>query len=148
VSAATELQRYVNSIQFGLEGGRPSLTHEIAGPFGVSAAGFEPPRTVVYTAAPRPLRTSSGEWIHEGNLGYRIRLTPEFEPPKSDHWYESAWVRVTGVGLVLVGVGLAGGTIVEDILSGGLGLVDDPATFYAAWKVMQQGGRMVLQGAY
>jgi hypothetical protein len=79
-----------------------------------------------------------------GQVGFELRATvipkPSMKPRASEPtWWERNWGYVAGAGLI-VGAGLlVVGTVVEDVATGGAGIVDDPASFAAAGALASAG---------
>lgn len=131
-------------VQFTREG--VTLGHEIMGPFGGTEIGFMPPSTLIYAASPRPVSGKLKGWVFTGKLGYKleVKVTPNRPAPVYAPRYSPApgvqirqWLVDNGkyvvAGVIIVGaVVLVVGTLVEDILTLGGGIADDPISFAAA----------------
>lgn len=57
------------------------------------------------------------------------------------------WSRIIGVGLVVVAGAVVVGTLVEDFLTAGAGIADDPASFALAGAAFTRGLAMIRGGA-
>ena len=79
-----------------------------------------------------------------GQVGFELRATvtplPFHGPEAMERsWWERNWERVVGTGLI-VGAGLlVAGTVVEDVVTGGAGIADDPASLAAAAAMARAG---------
>jgi hypothetical protein len=120
-----------------------TLSHEIAGPFGVSGVRVVPPNRVSYSFAPKPVESTLGPWVVSGKVGYEVTLEILPNPPRAvpieTPWYEEAldWVGEHSDYLVAAGFAVAGAAIItatlaEDAATFGAGTADDPLSFAAA----------------
>jgi hypothetical protein len=93
--------------------------------------------------------TPVGVLNFRGQVGFELRATvfplPMHGPRASEpSWWDRNWGYVVGTAL-LVGAGLVVvGTLAEDVVTGGAGIVDDPASFAAAGSMGGCGSRGVL----
>lgn len=110
-----------------------------AGDNRVVQAGFTfPPGVVPNYAKPNEMVKIWPSTISPGVIAYQTQ-EPERQAAQSKGEGHSFLDIATGVGLGLAGVGLAIGTVVEDVGTGGVGILDDPASF-AASAAMIRGG--------
>lgn len=107
--------------------------------------------TIKASMSPKPVSFKHKKIVYEGNVGMEIefQLIPD-RVKEPAPWYERAydWVADKGEvivgGAIIVGAGvLVGATLVEDVLTGGAGAVDDPVSFAAASAMFGRGLQMV-----
>ena len=107
--------------------------------------------TIKAAMTPKPVKFKNKSIIYEGEVGLEIefQLIPD-KVKEPAPWYERAydWVVDNGEvvvgGAIIVGAGvLVGATLVEDVLTGGAGIADDPVSFATASAMFGRGLQMV-----
>lgn len=131
----------------GIGGGEMSVGTTWGTDLETNEVRFTPPNRFAYigqTAVDFDRQTAVGIINFRGQLGFELRATivplPLHGPRATEPtWWERNWKYVVGTGL-LVGAGLlVVGTIVEDVVTGGAGIADDPASFAAAGAMATAG---------
>jgi hypothetical protein len=127
-----------NEVSIGTTWGTDLETNEVR---------FTPPNRFAYIgqASLNFMRlTPVGIINFRGQIGFELRATvlplPQLRPRAIEKgWWERNWGYVAGAALI-VGAGLlVAGTIVEDVATGGAGILDDPASFAAAGAMATAG---------
>lgn len=133
------------------EGKAAELKFELAVASKVNGAVFMtqkvaviPPTTVRYTLEPQSIAGEHDPFVFKGTFGYQLDVTPNISGPQpqaqpvvSPSPQEvSKWV---GVVLLVAAGGIIVGTIVEDVLTAGAGVADDPISFGAAAALARTG---------
>ncbi|MFF8377839.1 RHS repeat-associated core domain-containing protein, partial [Streptomyces sp. NPDC015661] len=109
-----------------------------AGDNRVVQAGFAfPPGVVPNYAKPNEMVKVWPSTISPGVIAYQTQ-EPERKAAQSKGDGHSFLDIATGVGLGLAGVGLAIGTVVEDVGTGGVGILDDPVSFAASGALIRE----------
>jgi hypothetical protein len=91
---------------------------------------------VVVEITPKPPRGPSPQPIRVTNPAPRTAPAPS----------GTDWGKVIGVGLIITGGAIITATLVEDFLTAGVGVADDPASFAAASAALARGA-LLLRGA-
>lgn len=113
--------------------------------------------TLKGSISPKPVKFTHKDIMFEGNVGMDIEIMiipDKIRVPDPIPWYERAWdeaaefVRDNGkvvVGGVIIvgGVVVIGATLAEDVVTGGAGVADDPASFAAAAAMFGKGLQMI-----
>ncbi|MEO8057196.1 MAG: LysM peptidoglycan-binding domain-containing protein [Burkholderiales bacterium] len=94
------------------------------------------------------------------DVKFVIEITPKLQPPAGPSpqplryappvrvpQYQTDWGRVIGTGLVATAAVIVVATIVEDVLTAGVGVADDPASFAAASAALLRGLAMIRGAA-
>lgn len=123
-----------------------SVGSTLSGPMGSNTVTVLGPTTVRYSASPKPITLTSGDWVIEGTMGYELTvtfvpMTPEPVPVlvEEPSWLEAHAPQLAGTALI-VGAGiLTVVTLAEDVVTLGGGVADDPVSFGAAYAMFQQG---------
>ena len=90
------------------------------------------------------------------DVKFVIEITPKLQPPSGPSpqpiryappvrvpQYQTDWARVIGTGLVVTAGVIVVATLVEDFLTAGVGVADDPASFAAASAALVRGLSMI-----
>ncbi len=94
------------------------------------------------------------------DVKFVIEITPKLQPPAGPSpqpvryappvavpQYQTDWGRVIGTGLVVTAAAIVVATIVEDFLTAGVGVADDPVSFAAASAALVRGLAMIRGAA-
>jgi hypothetical protein len=102
--------------------------------FATSRYSVVPPSTLRYVYEPRPIEGTQENFVFKGTFGYALEITPQqaLPPIRTPSVYPVQVDKWVAIGLLIGATALVAGTLVEDVLTGGLGVADDPISFGTA----------------
>lgn len=152
-SASARLREMSTSLSVSASEDQATISSGYAGEFVASAVAIPAPNVIVYTCSPKPVEYKQDGWVVSGSMGYKLTITyhprPQTDPVTdggpaptldSPEWWEQYGGWIIAGGYVLIGVGVIAGTLVEDVLTGGAGVADDPVSFAFAASMFTLAG--------
>ncbi|WP_263382664.1 LysM peptidoglycan-binding domain-containing protein [Granulicella arctica] len=108
-----------------------------------------PPSTIKYTNKGRECKIVRGGFEFAGVLGYEFLVTARVSPkePEPHPVHVTHWVKVAGVGLVVLAGVIVVADIAKDIGTLGAGTVESPLSFAAAAEALGQGMALLRAAA-
>ena len=145
---------FTNSVKItGLKTDSITVGSSVTGTTWKSGFSLTPKGTIKVSMAPKPVKFKQKGIIYEGSVGIDVEIQVIPDPVKEPvpvPIYERAWewlkdggAKVIGVGLVAGAGILIGATLIEDVITGGAGVADDPVSFAAAAAMARQGLVMI-----
>jgi hypothetical protein len=129
------------------------VSSNVSGTIWKTSIGISKTGAIKATISPKPVSFKQKDMVFEGNVGLEmeIQVIPDkVKVPEPVPVYERVfeWVAdngkvIAGTALVVGAVVIVGGTLVEDVLTAGAGIADDPASFAAASALFGQGLQMI-----
>ncbi len=145
---------FTNSIKItGLKPTAIEVGSSVSGTRWKSGFSLTSKGTIKVSLSPKPVKFKQKGVVYEGNVGIELEIQVIPDPVKVPvpvpvyeqvwEWLKDSGVKVAGVALLGTAAVVVVGTVIEDVITVGAGMADDPVSFAAAAAMARQGLVMI-----
>lgn len=152
IEIAKGIGPFTNSIKItGLKPTAIAVGSSVSGTKWKSGFSLTSKGTIKVSLTPKAVKFKQKGVVYEGNVGIEVEIQVIPDPVKVPvPVYEQVWEWLKDGGTKVVGVTLLGtaaiivvGTVIEDVITAGAGVLDDPVSFATAAAMARQGLVMI-----